>query len=67
MDLIDAEGKYFGKDKNRSLEIRESSDKNISKINEQSKKLKIQVYKNFFDTVENNPLTDALCLWQDLS
>jgi len=58
-DLIDAEVKYFGKDKNRSLEIRESIDKNISKINEQSKKLQIQVYKDFFDTVESNPLTEA--------
>lgn len=58
-DLIETEEKFFGKDKDRDLAIQEYVDRCISKINEQSKKLQIETYKEFFDTVENNPLTDA--------
>ncbi len=58
-DLIEAEEKFFGKDKKRSLAVQECIDRSISKINEESKKLQIEAYRDFFDTVESNPLTDA--------
>lgn len=58
-DLIATEESFLKKDKKRSPAIRESINQIISKINEQSKILQIQAYKDFFDSVESNPLTEA--------
>ncbi len=58
-DLMTFEENYLGNTKKYSLFVKETINSHISEINKNTKELQLQTYKDFFDSVEGNPLTLA--------